>query len=192
MHSHSLINRNELKKERQATHCDEKLGRDKRLCSNYSVVTVFSAPHALILHLVSNWLEVFIINVFFFPPPANKQLSFTALRYCLFLLSLREHIYLTFIFPGKVKQTCVFFFSAVLLHIHAVTATFTRGSATVRTRYPTVGHRAAPRDKWPQIKRVRSPQHISGAVKVEFRFNKHGSRPLPLFGVSLCYQILCY
>lgn len=129
---------------------------------------------------------------FFFPPPANKQLSFTALRYCLFLLSLREHIYLTFIFPGKVKQTCVFFFSAVLLHIHAVTATFTRGSATVRTRYPTVDHRAAPRDKWPQIKRVRSPQHISGAVKVEFRFNKHGSRPLPLFGVSLCYQILCY
>lgn len=100
MHSHSLINRNELKKERQATHCDEKLGRDKWLCSNYSVVTVFSAPHALILHLVSNWLEVFIINVFF-PPPANKQLSFTALRYCLFLLVLREHIYLTLYFSRK-------------------------------------------------------------------------------------------
>lgn len=134
----------------------------------------------------------FYHQCFVFSPPANKQLSFTALRYCLFLLSLREHIYLTFIFPGKVKQTCVFFLSAVLLHIHAVTATFTRGSATVRTRYPTVGHRAAPWDKWPQIKRVRSPQHISGAVKVEFRFNKHGSRPLSLFGVSLCYQILCY
>lgn len=43
----------------------------------------------------------FLSSMFFFPPPANKQLSFTALRYCLFLLSLREHIYLTFYFSRK-------------------------------------------------------------------------------------------
>lgn len=87
---------------------------------------------------------------------------------------------MTFIFPGKVKQTSVVILSEVLLHIHAVTVTFTRGGCTVWTHSATVGHWAALHYWWAQIKKVESPRCISSPVNVKFKFSEHTAATLCL------------
>lgn len=111
---------------------------------------------------------------------------------CLWRFSA-AHLFGLYFFPEKDKQTSLVFLSKLLLHIHAVTVTFTCGSCAVRARSPTVGHWAALQDRCTQIKRVPSPRCISSSVNVKFkfkfRFNEHAVSALIVWccGILCCY-----